>query len=206
MVQKICKKCSAISETTETKCPHCGASYKKGFGCLGWTIIVLGGLIGLSIIGNALKTGNNSASSNTPAKATAEKQKQEYKMGETINIGYTSYAVWKAWFSSRLSDNEYLDEKPDALYLFVDLTVRNDDKKARTIPPFKLIDENGAEYETTSKAFAVEGALGMLDSLNPGVEKRGFIVFDVPKDHTYKLEISGGYWSGEKTFVEIKTK
>lgn len=56
-----------------------------------------------------------------------------------------------------MSDNQFLDDKPDAMFLFVDITIRNDEKKARSISPFNLIDENGAEYETTSKGWAVEG-------------------------------------------------
>ena len=125
-----------------------------------------------------------------------------YKMNDTVNIGYTSYAVWRAWWSDRLSNNEFLNEAPDAFYLFIELTVRNDDKKARSIPPFKLVDENGAEYQT-GKGWSVEGSIGVLDSLNPGVQKRGFIVFDVPSNHRYKLKVSGGYWSAADALIEI---
>ena len=89
------------------------------------------------------------------------------------------------------------------MFLFVKLTVRNDDKKARTIPPFKLIDENGAEYETSSKGWSVDGSIGALDSLNPGVQKDGTILFDVPQSHTYKLKLSGGYWSDDEAFVKL---
>lgn len=126
-----------------------------------------------------------------------------YKMKETVHVGYTSYAVWKAWWSERLSSNEFLDQPADAAYLFVAVKVRNNDSKARMIPPFKLIDENGAEYDASSNGWAIEGSIGVLDSLNPGVTKEGFVVFDVPQNHTYKMKISGGYWSTEEAFIEI---
>ena len=129
-----------------------------------------------------------------------------HKEGDTVHIGYTAYVVWRSWWSSKLSDNQFLDAKPNAMFLFIELTVRNDDKQARTIPPFKLIDENGAEYETDSKGWAVEGSLGILDSLNPEVKKQGFIVFDVPQNHSYKLKVSGGYWSGKTGLIEISPK
>jgi hypothetical protein len=125
------------------------------------------------------------------------------KIGDTVNIGYTSYAVWRAQWSDRLSNNVFLDEKPDASFLIVDLTVRNDDKKARTIPSFKLIDENGAEYQTSNQAWRVEDSIGVFDSLNPGVSKQGKVVFDVPQGHQYQLKVSGGYWSSEATLIEI---
>ncbi len=97
-------------------------------------------------------------------------------------------------------------QKPDAKFLFVELTVRNDDKQARSIAPFKLIDENNAEYEASSKAWAVEGSIGVLTSLNPSVKKQGFIVFDVPTEHKYKLKLSGGYWSNENALVQLSPK
>ncbi len=92
------------------------------------------------------------------------------------------------------------------MFLFVELTIRNNDKKARTIPSFELIDENGAEYETTSKGWRVEGSIGVMDSLNPDVKKRGTIVFDVPQNRKYWLKVSGGYWSGDYDFIRITPK
>lgn len=136
---------------------------------------------------------------------TTRREKKEeldaYKQGETVNIGYTSYRVWGSRWSARLSDNQFLDQPPNAMYLIVDLTVRNDDKKSRMIPPFRLVDNNMAEYETSGKGWAVEGTIGVLDSLNPDVQKRGLVVFDVPPDRQYWLRISGGYWSGEKALI-----
>jgi F0F1-type ATP synthase epsilon subunit len=134
---------------------------------------------------------NDSTSSNT------------YAEGETVNVAYTSYSVWYSWWSSQLSDNEFLDEPADAHYLFIELTVRNDDTEPRMVPPFKLIDEYGSEYETSANAWAVEGSIGILRTLNPSVSKQGFIVFDVPRDRSYRLKLSGGFWSTKDAFVEI---
>ena len=83
------------------------------------------------------------------------------------------------------------------------MTVRNDDKEARSIAPFKLVDDTGAQYETSAKAWSVEGSIGVLDSLNPGVSKQGYIVFDVPKGKHYKLAVSGGYWSSDKAVIDL---
>ena len=57
-----------------------------------------------------------------------------------------------------------------------------------------------------SKAWAVDGSIGVLESLNPSVKTQGFIVFDVPTNHKYKLKVSGGYWSGEDALIEISPK
>lgn len=128
-----------------------------------------------------------------------------YPMGMTVQIGYTSYCVRQAKWSNRLSSNEYLNKRPNASYLFVQITVRNDDKKARTIPPFQLIDEHGAEYDSDAEAAVYrEDAIGVLDDLNPGVNKTGVVVFDVPRNHTYKLKVDGGYWSSESAVIKIE--
>jgi hypothetical protein len=147
-----------------------------------------------------------SRSSSGSSKSDQKAEKKVYKEGETVNVGYTSYAVWGSWWSSRLSNNQFLDERPNALYLFVDLTVRNNDKKARMVPPFKLVDETGAEYEASSNAWSVDGSIGIIESLNPSVSKQGFVVFDVPKERNYRLKLSGGYWSGEDTYVQLNPK
>lgn len=94
-----------------------------------------------------------------------------YRTGETVNVGYMQYEVVGSWYSNRLSSNEYLDEAPDASYLFVDLVVANRDKEQRTVPPFKLIDASNSEYGTSDKAWAAEGSIGLLQNLNPSVSK-----------------------------------
>ena len=126
-----------------------------------------------------------------------------YKTGETVNVGYMQYQVYGAWYTNRLSGNQYLNQPPDATYLFVDLGVANTDKEERTVPPFKLIDENKAEYGTSDKAWAAEGSIGLLQNLNPSVAKRAYVIFDVPAGRNYKLKVSGGYWSSDDALIEL---
>lgn len=208
-----CKECGKEVSTKAESCPQCGAVIKKKTGCLGY---VGGGflvLFAIGVISSLINGGSqrstptiNSASQVSAPKSTNQVATKVYKEGETVNIGYTSYAVWRSWWSTKLSDNQYMNETPNAAFLFVELTVRNNDKKARTIPPFKLIDENGAEYDSSSKAWRVKDSIGLVEELNPSVEKRGVIVFDVPQQHRYKLNASGGFWSGEKAFIELTPK
>ena len=113
------------------------------------------------------------------------------------------YKVFDSWFTNQLSDKGYPNTPPDAQYLFVDLQMQNDDKEQRTIPDFKLKDENNAEYGTSDKAWALEGSVGLLQDLNPGVSKRGFVIFDVPQNHKYKLKVSDGYWSTDETTIDL---
>lgn len=142
----------------------------------------------------------------TPEAASGEDAKKvqtEKQMRETLTVGYTSYCVWRAWYSDRLSQNQFLNKRANAKWLFLDVSVRNDDTKARMVPPFKLIDENGAEYEAAAEGMMIENAIGVLETLNPSVTKQGLVVFDVPQNHRYRLKVSGGYWSGEDAFIQI---
>lgn len=197
-----CKECGQEVSQKARSCPKCGAPIKKKMSLFVWIVTIVAGLW---FIGNLVSMGD--APTETTSKlSTSSSTKgtiKTYKLEETAYVGYTSYGVWKAFYRNQLSNNPYMNQSPDAAYLFVDLTVRNNDTKARTIAPFKLIDENGAEYETSSKAWSVDGSIGILNSLNPGVEKRGYIVFDCPRDKRYKLLISGGYWSADKALVDL---
>lgn len=210
MALKKCKECGNEVSTNAISCPNCGAVLKKKTGCLGYIgaaflIFIIIGVIG-SLMNDGTKKSTSSRSSTVPSQSKPESEKKVYKEGKTVNIGYTSYAVWRSWWSNRLSNNQFLDQRPNAMYLFVDLTVRNDDKKARTVPPFKLVDEKGAEYEDSSNGWAVDGSIGIIESLNPSVSKQGFVIFDVPKERKYRLKLSGGYWSGEDAYVQLNPK
>jgi hypothetical protein len=199
-----CQECGQEVSQKAGSCPKCGAPINKKTSVITW---IVAGLFALWLIGSL--SSKSGGSSSTPESTSANSSKSApiaYKIGDNAHIGYTSYVVWKAFYRNQLSDNQFLNQAPDATYLFVELTVRNDDKQARTIAPFKLVDENGAEYETSSKAWSVDGGIGILDSLNPSVSKKGYIVFDVPRGKQYKLKISGGYWSADEAIVDLALK
>ncbi len=207
-----CKECGNVVSTKAKSCPQCGAVIKEKMGCIGY---VGGGFLVLFAIGVISSLINGGSQRSTPtinpvpqisAPQAPAKQKIgsiAYKERDTVNIGYTSYTVWRSLWSEKLSENKLMDETPNAAFLFVELTARNNDKKARTIPPFKLIDENGAEYDSSSKVWRVKDAIGLVEELNPSVEKRGIIVFDVPNNHRYKLKVSGGFWSKDYALIDL---
>ncbi len=217
-----CKECGNVVSTKAKSCPQCGAVIKEKIGCIGY---VGGGLLILFTIGvisslinsgsqRSMPTTSSAPQVSAPQVSAPKPSKQDepakqnvvsivYKERDTVNIGYTSYAVWRSWWSTKLSDNQYMNETPNAGFLFIELTVRNNDKKARTIPPFKLIDENGAEYDSSNKAWRVKDSIGVVEELNPSVEKKGVVVFDVPQNHRYKLKVSGGFWSKDNALIEL---
>ncbi len=212
MALKNCKECGRVVSSNAPSCPHCGAVLKKKIGCLGYIgalflICIIFGVMTDEPEENGARTSNASSPfPSSPAQGSRSEEIKEIKVyheGEAVFVGYTSYAVNRCWWSPFLSYNPYINQGPDAMYLFIDLEVRNDDTKPRTIPPFMLVDERGAEYESSSDGWAVSGSIGALDSLNPSVIKQGLVVFDVPQGPKYRLKLSGGYWSNEEAFVQL---
>jgi hypothetical protein len=159
----------------------------------------------ISVILTALVLGcKSSANSSASDPASSETQSQaSHPTGENVKVGYMEYKVFDSWFTNQLSDKGYPNTPPDAQYLFVDIQMQNDDKEQRSVPEFKLVDENNAEYGTTDKAWGTEGSIPVLQDLNPGVSKRGFVIFDVPQNHKYKLKVSGGYWATDETTIDL---
>jgi hypothetical protein len=122
-------------------------------------------------------------------------------IGESLHVGYMSYRVGNAKWSNRLSNNRFLDRRPNAAWMLIGLTVRNDDTKARMVPPLHLVDDRGREYD--SSPVLIDTAIDVLDTLNPGVSKTGYVAFDVPDDQDYRLKVSGGYWSGDDAYIRL---
>ena len=141
------------------------------------------------------------AQSATIKKAPQKPAKSEPKTLE-VNLGYLSYVIGGAAWLERLPE-PYSNESPDAAFLVIVLSVTNNDNTSSNIPPFQLIDSRGAEYDTSSKSWRLKRSIRALESLNPGVTKKGVILFDIPKRTDYKLKLSGGYLSGESKVVDI---
>ncbi len=118
----------------------------------------------------------------------------------TIRVGYMVYEVFGVEWKNRLGDE--LRQYPDAKFLVIDIGIENVDTRPRTVPPFKLIDNEGREYQESSKGIFMDSAIGLLKNLNPNVTTHGYLVFDVPQGN-YKLLLSGGYWSSEKRAVRL---
>lgn len=127
-----------------------------------------------------------------------------YRQGHTFHVGFMTYNVRSSRFSYSLSDNEFLDAEADAIFLIIDIALRNDDKKAHTIPPFILVDEDGVEYEPTSKGWAVDGVIGPLERLNPRIQKERKIIFDVSMHHRYSLKLLGGFSSTNAAYAFVR--
>lgn len=165
------------------------------------------GLIGLFVlllivalaVGSSTSPGTATDSSQNGAQ---EKDAAVYTLGEPFKVGYTSYTVHGVTWKKRLG-NAYFGEDADARYLLVDVTIKNEDKENRMIPPFTLQDGAGLSYDESHNSYLLGNKHLTLYSLNPGVQRRGTLVFDIPPENQYRLVVSGGVWSGEAAIVPL---
>lgn len=133
------------------------------------------------------------------APATTGAPEPKNYIGGTVHVGYWSYSIngfrWMPFLGS-----EYMVERPDAQFLVLDISARNDDKTASTLPPIKLVNDAGQVFSESSAGAMQQGFFGPLKELNPGVTSRGLVAFDVPQG-TYQVLLPGGFSSDETAKV-----
>jgi len=91
-------------------------------------------------------------------------------------------------------------QKADAIFLVIEMSVENIDKKTTVITPpaFTLVNDQGYEYEISSRGIAGGGPEDNIiekltvDRLSPLIPVRGKIVFDVPKGDYIMIVSTGG--------------
>ena len=162
------------------------------------TLVLLGILVVLFYVSKETRNDQtDQTNENSPTKQPI------FEIGQSIKVGYTTYQVINYRWANDLPNGGLPSEKPNAKFLIIRIAIQNNDKQPRTIPLMKLVDENGAEYETSNKSWQVKNSIGLLESLNPGVDKDGVVIFDAPQNHLYHLKVSGGYKSSAMALIKI---
>jgi hypothetical protein len=206
MALRPCKECKKEISSEAKVCPHCGK--KQGISTGVALLTAIGVLVLLGYLANLLNKNSESGGGSNPTPTTSTPAggvapaRPKYAIGQEFSVGYWTYrcngANWQPFIGSGFGSVE----RPDAAFLVLDLTVRNDDRTSSTLPPLKLIDSQGREFDESSKGIFLEGSFGALKQLNPGVSSRGLVVFDVPNGE-YMLKVSGGFESGKDALVVL---
>ena len=111
--------------------------------------------------------------------------KTVYSIGDVIKAGNFKWSV-KNFKTAKEIGSEYFSQKADGIYLILDVEVENIGNSAEYLMDsfVKLVDEQGREFSpSTSAAFYLkpQGSALMFDQINPGITKKGKIVYDVPQ-------------------------
>ena len=149
------------------------------------------------------------AASTAPAPAATDSRltsgelaRKVFKTGQAVPVGYLGYKVQKSWFADKLAENKTAKARTGESYLLVEMAIVNTDRKPRRVPALKVVDENQKEFGTSDTAKSVEGSVGAIDQLEPGMSKRVLAIFEVPANRQYRLKIPG-FSSSDEAIIEL---
>lgn len=128
--------------------------------------------------GSTAAAEGNSTSADTKK---AEAAKADAKVGDVMNLKGTAYKVLSAKTAKKVGE-DFTEVKADGTFVIVKLTLTNLKDEPATIleDAIHFVGANGKEYSTSSDALlAVEDAF-ILEEIQPEVEKKVTLVYDVP--------------------------
>jgi len=181
-----------------------------------WWAIVLYVFIGLIILGvifggnDTSNSGTQTPSDSSGIKAT-QGEAQTYALGDSIKAGDFTWKITKVTTASQVGEELYgtlIGEKADGVFIILDVEVTNTGNSAKYLMDsfVKLVDDQNREFSpSTSAAFYLkpQGSALMFEQINPGITKKGKIVYDVPQGlKVFNLKISSNLISS--SFYNVK--
>src|ERR1700691_2164020 len=156
-------------------------------------------VVGIVILIVIIRSINDKAADAKPAPAVSV---TPHTLGDQFSVGYWAYrcdgARWLPFIGTGFSI-----ERRTSAFLIFDITAQNNDTSSSALPPFHLVDSEGRIYDQASAGVFVDGIIGPLESLNPNVSKHGYLLFDVPPNRQYTLQVAGGYESRESALLAL---
>jgi len=184
-----------------------------------WWAITLFIFLGLIILG-AIFGGNSSntetqttSSGGTKIQQPSQPEVRTYQMGEIIEAGDFSWKITKVTTAQQIGEDifgSFFGEKADGIFVIIDVEVENTGKQAKYLSDsyVKLIDEQSREFSSNSVAaiyLKPEGSALIFEQINPGITKKGKIVYDVPEGISVaNVKISSNILSSKVYNVELQ--
>ncbi|WP_182908093.1 DUF4352 domain-containing protein [Microbispora sp. H13382] len=166
---------------------------KKGGGCL--KALLIGGavLMGLIVLGTALKSGGQNdtqvSRAETPEHTTQTdkpRKPQAPGLGDVVKDGKFAFKVSKVEKGLSQVGEGFTVSKAQGQYVLIHLTVKNigDEAQMFSDSAQKLSDAKGRTFDADSGAAALglKGSNAFLNNINPGNAVNGILLFDVPRD------------------------
>lgn len=144
-----------------------------------------------------------SGSEPMPSAPTVIQTLAHHQVGEAFSVGYWTYLCSTTRWSELVGNGRSRMGRPDAAFAVVHLMMRNDDDSASLIPPLRLVDLGGREYEPSPKAVLQRDALDLSAQLHAKGSADGSVIFDVPRGGIYFLRVSGGMMSSKGALIDL---
>lgn len=157
---------------------------------------------------NNLQTGQN-----LNKNINAQTEIKEYHLGDEVSVGDFKWKIIDMTTATELGDDimgNFYGQKADGIFVIFDVEVENIGSSAEYLTDsyVKIIDDQNREFSPDSTAafyLKPEGSALVFDQINPGITKKGKIVYDVPENLKGYLEISSNnIWSSDKAYVSWK--
>ncbi len=187
-----------------------------------WWAITLFIFVGLIIIGGLFGGNNNTSTSsnsnlnvqqNTQDQVTAPKDEvKTYGLGDSIQAGDFKWKITKVSTTKEIGQDimgSFFGEKADGVFVILDVEVENTANSAKYLMDsyLKLVDNQNREFSPNSAAVIYlkpEGSALMFEQVNPGIIKKGKIVFDVPESvKNFNLKITSSLFESNIYNVKI---
>ena len=170
------------------------------------------GLILGCILFIILAVGSVPKNSKTSIETTSSKndgEKKEFKIGDLINTGTIELSINKRSVQKKVNDNSgYLTYSPEGEsneFLILNVTIKNISKEMISLDSssFQLLDGD-VQYSPTM--IVIKDGLN-YDNVNPGVQIKKRIFFDIPeniaKKENLKLKLGSNFFSNTGNDVEV---
>ena len=166
-----------------------------------WLIIIFFIFIGVIILSFFWSNDNSDVNDST-------KEAKKYQLGDEILAGDFKWKIIKVSTAEEIGGS-FLNEKADGIFVIIDVEVENIANSAEYLSnsDIILVDNQGREFSPSSVAIYLKpaGSALIFEQINPGIIKKGKIVYDVPdginnfnvkiksnlfEDNIYNLEIT----------------
>jgi len=153
--------------------------------------IFFGVLIIISIISNI---SSDNSQEEVESSATTI---QTYSLGNKIVVENFAYTFTNVQGTSIIG-SEYFNDQADGIFWIIDVEVENIGNEAEYINnEIYIIDNQGREFEQDDDAWVYLDNNLVFEELNPGLTKKGQIIFDIPEGTTGKIGIKKSMWSSD---------
>ena len=154
-----------------------------------WWFITIAVIFIIGIATSEDKEASSVSTSNSSSTNSDEKKSSDLSVGEQFSLGDFAYRIENVESLKRIG-NEFINSEssPGASFVVVTFIIRNDGNETKTVltSDFKIIDEKGREFKTSSDATTTLSMSGdsdfILSELQPGIQKQSVTAFEVPDE------------------------
>jgi len=188
--------------------------------------VILIGIGGLAYFGvlspeKFLPEKNVSAEANSTTQQQSSQNNQQadetidlFYAGDKVEVGSFAYTINSYDVTDKIGQSvagTFMGEKADGIFLVLDITIENVAKESKTFvgDNVKIIDDQNRlfEHDSIAELYLPDNQKLTLEQMQPGLPKRGKLVFDVPQDMRGLIEISSDdLFSMEKKYVSWNEK